>query len=134
MIHGNQQMAIQEEIVRAVIQGRLPISALDAAGITLEIQERRSGGYRRIRVQSKAPLNVELRPVDVAQGLLAYRDQPEALRDWATYLLSDIDNVDLERLVSCPEGDEMLKALWDASFEGRINGDGIRVASALVNG
>jgi hypothetical protein len=78
-------------------------------------------------------LSVELRPVDVAHGLLTYKDRPEALREWATFLLSDLEVTDLTRLESSPEGDELLNALWDASFEGQVKSTGIIVASALVD-
>jgi hypothetical protein len=133
MIPNSQQNAIREEIVRAVVQGKLPISALEDAGITFEVQGDQPGGDRQIRVEVKAPLTVELRPIDIAHGLLAYKDQPEVLREWATFLLSDLDVVDLTPLESWPEGDELLSALWDASFEGRVKSAGITVATALVD-
>jgi hypothetical protein len=133
MIQNSQQNAIREEIVRAVVQGKLPMSALKEAGITFEVQENQPGGDRQIRVEAKAPLSIELRPIDIAHGLLTYKDQPEALRDWATFLLSDLEVIDLTTLESWPEGDELLSALWDASFEGRVKSAGIRVATALVD-
>jgi hypothetical protein len=133
MTQSSQQKAIREEIVRAVVQGKLPISALGEAGITFEVQESQPGGDRQIKVQLKAPLSVEVRPVDIAQGLLNYKDQPEAVRDWATFLLCDLDVIDLTPLESWPEGDELLSALWDASFEGQIKSASIRIATALID-
>jgi hypothetical protein len=133
MIQSSQQKAIREEIVRAVVQGKLPISALAEAGITFEVQENQPGGDRKIKVHMNAPLSVEVRPVDIAQGLLSYKDQPEALRDWATFLLGDLEVLDLTPLESWPEGDELLSAVWDASFEGQIKRASISVASALVD-
>jgi hypothetical protein len=133
MIQSSEQQVIREEIVRAVVQGKLPISALRDAGITFEVQEIQPGGDRRIKVQLKTPLSVELRPIDIAHGLLAYKDQPEALREWATFLLSDLDITDLTPLETWPEGDELLSALWDASFEGHLKDASVRVASALVD-
>jgi hypothetical protein len=133
MIQSSQQKAIREEIVRAVVQGKLPISALAEAGITFEVQQNQPGGDRKIKVHVNTPLSVEVRPVDIAQGLLSYKDQPETLRDWATFLLCDLDVLDLTPLESWPEGDELLSALWDASFEGQIKRASISVASALVD-
>jgi hypothetical protein len=133
MIPNSQENAIREEIVRAVVQGKLPISALEEAGITFEVEGKQPGGDRQIKVEVKAPLSVELRPIDIAHGLLTYKDQPEVLREWATFLLSDLDVIDLTPMESWPEGDDLLSALWDASFEGRVNSAAITVATALVD-
>ena len=133
MIPNSQANAVREEIVRAVVQGKLPISALEEAGITFRVQEAQPGSDRQIRVQLKVPLSVELRPIDIAFGLLAHKDQPEALREWATFLLSDLEITDLAPLESWPEGDELLSALWDASFEGHLKDASVRVATALVD-
>lgn len=122
-----------EEIVRAVVQGKLPVSALGEAGVTFEVQEDQPDGDRRIKLQLKTPLHVELHPVDIAHGLLTYKNQPDALREWASFILSASEILDLTSLESWPEGDELLNALWDASFEAQIKSASIRVAAALVD-
>jgi hypothetical protein len=127
------ERAVLEEIVRAVVQGKLPISALEDAGVTFEIQQEEPGGDRRINLRLKTPLCVEPRPIDIACGLLAYKDQPEKLREWASFVLSASEIIDLTPLESWPEGDELLSALWDASFEGRIRNASVRIASALAD-
>lgn len=133
MIQSSQRNGVREEIVRAVVQGKLPISALAEAGITFEVRQDQPGGDRQIRVRSNAPLSLDLRPIDIAHGLLVYKEQPEALQEWATFLLSDLEITDLTPLESWPEGDELLNALWDASFDGHLKDASIRVATALVD-
>ena len=118
----------------SVVQGELPISALMEAGVVFEIVEDQPGGDRRIKLQLKAPLHLGLRPVDIARGLLVYKNRTEALREWATFLLSDLEFMDLASLESWSEGDELLNALWDASFEGQLKSASVRVATALVDG
>jgi hypothetical protein len=120
------------EIVRAVVQGKLPISALAEAGITLDVQQDEPGGDRRIKVRLRNPLNIELRPVDIALGLLEYKDQPGKLQEWGSFVLCASEIIDLKQLESWPERDELLSALWDASFEGRVQDTSFRVASALA--
>lgn len=133
MIQSSEQRAILEEIVRAVVQGKLPVSALGEAGVTFEVQEDQPNGDRRIKLQVKTPVHVELRPADIAHGLLTYKNQPDALREWASFILSASEIIDLTSLESWPEGDELLSALWDASFEGQMKSASIRVAAALVD-
>ncbi len=119
------------EIVRTVVQGKLPLSALAEAGIRLDVQDEPSGG-RRITVRLRTPINVELRPIDIALGLLEYKDQPGKLREWGTFVLCASEIIDLTQLESWPDGDELLSALWDASFEGRVQDISFQIASALA--
>src|SRR6266567_4863238 len=127
MIQSNQHgRATLEEIVRAVIQGKLPISALEDAGVTFEVRQDQPGGDRRMNLRLATPLSVEPRPIDIAEGLLVYKDQPEKLKEWASFILSASEIIDLTSLESWPEGDELLSALWDASFEGHLKDVSVR--------
>lgn len=117
----------------AVIRGKLPPSALHEAGIRLTVDS--SGderGERRISVQAGPGIRVSPRPIDIANGLLAYRNRPEELRDWAAFVLAASEIIDLSPLEEWPEGDELLSGLWDASFEGSLKPETERVASALT--
>jgi hypothetical protein len=99
------------EIVRAVVQGNLPISALAEAGITLDVQQDEPRGDRRIKVRLRDHVNIELRPVDIALGLLEYKDHPGKLQEWGSFVLCASEIIDLSQLESCHEGDELLCAL-----------------------
>ena len=98
----------------------------------MDVQENESGKERRIKVGLRAPVSVDLQPIDLAFGLLEYKDNPEKLREWATFIMSASEVIDLTFLESWPEGEELLEALWDASFEGRLKDATVRVASALA--
>jgi hypothetical protein len=134
MIQSRQhEQPILEEIVRAVIQGKLPLASLEDAGVSFEVQQDQPGGDRRITVRLTTPLCVDPRPIDIAYGLLVYKDQPDKLQEWASFILSASEIIDLTPLESWPEGDELLSALWDASFEGQIREASARVAYALTD-
>ncbi len=123
---------LSREVIRAVVRGKLPISALHDAGVSMDVQENESGKERRIKVALRAPVSVDLRPVDLALGLLEYNDNPEKLREWATFIMSASEVIDLTFLESWPEGEELLEALWDASF-GRVKDSTVHIALALAH-
>lgn len=74
------------------------------------------------------------KPIDIAMGLLAYRQLLEQLRDWAAFVLGASELVDPGPLDEWPEGDQLLNGLWDASFEGEIKPETFGVATALAEG
>lgn len=123
----------QSELIRGVVRGQLPMSALADAGISIDVREDETAKERRIKVGLRTPVSVDLQPVDLALGLLEYKDNPEKLQQWATFIMSASEVIDLTFLESWPEGEELLEALWDASFEGRVNDSTVRVASALAH-
>jgi hypothetical protein len=122
-----------EELVLDIVRGDLPLSTLKEAGVDFRIVGG-PGEARQIQITLKAPFTVAPKPVDLAKGLLAYRNRQEQLRDWAAFVLGASELVDLATLDEWPEGDELLSALWDASFEGILKPDAERVAIALANG
>lgn len=124
--------ALPREVIRAVVRGQLPMSALEDAGVSINVQENESGNERRIKVGLRTPLSVDLQPVDLALGLLEYKDHPAKLREWATFIMSASEIIDLTFLESWPEGEELLEALWDASFDGRVKDATVQVAAVLA--
>jgi hypothetical protein len=52
---------------------------------------------------------------DIAQGFLAHRGDPRALREWA-FVLEAAGSVDLDQVERHPAGESVLEALWGASF------------------
>ena len=71
---------------------------------------------------------------DLARGLVAHLNDPSALRDRASRVvggtLPGSEDLDLE---NHPDGDLLLNALWDASFEGGISDEAIDVAKQLAH-
>ena len=124
---------ITEEFLLAVIRGQLPLSDLLAAGIRVrEVSTDNADHERRISLDVESPVIVAPRPVDIASGLLAYKESPDQLRDWASFVLGASEIIDLAPLEKWPEGDELLNGLWDASFEGTLTADTARIAALLV--
>jgi hypothetical protein len=102
-------------------------------GIRLKIEfQSGEGSERRISLNVRSPITVAPMPIDIASGLLVYKESPEQLRQWAGFVLGASEIIDLQPLENWPEGDEILSALWDASFEGRLTEEAVRVATALT--
>ena len=119
-------------LIRSVVRAQLPMSALEQAGVSVDVQENEAAKERRIKVGLRTPVSVDLQPEDLALGLLEYKDHPAKLQEWATFIMSASEIIDLAFLESWPEGEELLEALWDASFEGHVKDSTVRVASALA--
>ena len=125
--------AQRDELVLAVIRGQLPLATLEQVGIHFcQVTGANSRGENQARVEVPFATTVSPKPVDIASGLLAYKDHPVQLREWASFVLGASEIIDLEPLEKWPEGDELLSGLWDASFDGSLNENTARVAALLV--
>jgi hypothetical protein len=69
-----------------------------------------------------------MQPEDVARGLPLHAHDASALQEWASDVLAGSDDLDLDS----PDGDLLLNALWDASFEARITDEALALARRLV--
>jgi hypothetical protein len=122
-----------KELVLAVVRGQLPIAALEAEGINfLQVTSGSSGDERKSLLDSPSGITVSPAAEDIASGLLAHRDRPVELREWASFLLCAAELIDLELLGKCPQGDALLSGLWDASFDGRLTENSAHVAELLI--
>lgn len=122
-----------EELLLAVIRGQLPVSALQEVEIHVDVgSDDVNGSERQINVNVTRPVTVVPKPIDIANGLLAYRNRPAELRAWAAFVLAASEIIDLAPLENWPEGDELLSGLWDASFDGSFKPETARLASALA--
>jgi hypothetical protein len=106
----------------AVIRGERDLTSLAEAGICFTMLWG-SSGERRIVAKASRPFTVAPDPGDLVAGLLANQQDPRRLSDWASFILA-ADVVDLAAVDSAPEGDELLNALWDASFDWSNPGSG----------
>lgn len=103
---GNTQPS---DIVIQVVRGERPWNALQEVGIDIAFQ---SG---RCFIDNTAHVEATAQAHDVAQGLIAYQDNPSALRTWAWILLAGSPFLELA-LEQHHAGEVLLEALWDASF------------------
>lgn len=98
-----------EDTVLAVIRGELPLLSLNDAGIHAVVKEH---DYEE---QLEEPVVLTPSVDDVVHGLRAYWNQPNELRQWAQFLMAS-EAVDFAKMHDDPRGDNLINALWDASF------------------
>jgi hypothetical protein len=121
-----------EMVIIAVIRGQLPLSALERVGIRFLDADDNFSSERRFSVEAESVVSVSPNPADIASGLLVYKDDPAQLRRWASFVLSASEIVDLESMERWPEAEELLSGLWDASFDGSVSEDAVRIATRLA--
>jgi hypothetical protein len=96
------------ELLLRFTRGQLPLGALSAAGIQVEVRSDQA----IVHAPNSCMIVPEL--TDVAAGFLNHRFT-EHLREWATVLLAASSCIDLASLESGPTGELLLQALWDIS-------------------
>lgn len=113
------------ELILQVVRGEKPWTDLARLGITIVFEGSAT------RVDNPRGMVAVAQPVDIAQGLLEYRDRPDDLRAWARVILAGVPFLDLA-LDDQPVGDILLDALWDATFGRQLADEAIRTAEQLV--
>lgn len=107
------------DLLLRVIRGELPLRSLGAIGVTVCIEG------SRCRVDNPRGLQPQARVPDLAQGVLAHRHDPVALREWALFIQAADIEVDAPRH---PAERAVLAALWDAAC---LNPLGAETVAAL---
>lgn len=113
-------------ILLAVTRGDTPLNALRDIGIEIDLKD--DGFY-----SFKSALEVEVTPTvaDLATGILRYRSgKGDELRKWAFFLLAETA-IDFCNIESHSQGEVLINALWDASFEGGISSEVIEAAEMI---
>lgn len=97
------------ELILAIVRGEAHWSQLQRFGMSVQISDVSSS----LNAPGTVP-EVEATAQDIARGILAFRDDPTALRAWAKVMLmaSFIGFSDLEHL---PYGEALIESLWDAA-------------------
>jgi hypothetical protein len=115
-------------LVLAVVRGDLPVEAVTKIGIDIENEN----GFYKLK---SGNFDVAVRPTasDVALGILQYSSRNKNdVRKWAFFLLGESGAIDFSALESHPQGELLMSALWDASFEGRVSSETIELAQHLT--
>ena len=114
------------DTILAVIRGEMPLSILPELGVEIVKEE------GRLELKS-GPSEVIVKPSvsDIAGGLITHRLNPDDLMTWAFFVLSASD-INFEKVELHPQGELLIKALWDASFEGEVSQDVLRTADSLA--
>lgn len=115
-----------EEVVLRLVRGELPLRASGWAGISVS---RDPKGAWTIVVARAMVVMPSTR--DVAAGLAGLLSKPEALREWANFILGASNVLSLERLEHEDGGDALLGALWDAAFTGVLKPEQVTLVRQL---
>lgn len=105
---------LENEMVRAVVRGELPLSALKHNN-----EER-----------AASPLAVS--ETDLAEGILNLKDDQAALTEWANFVLTASELFKLEDGVS-DYWDRLLSCIWELSFGQRLSIAALTLACAVRN-
>jgi len=114
----------------AIIRGEAPLSAITKMGVDIYSE---NGFY----ILNSRNFDVSVMPsaYDVAMGILRYSSgNKDDIRKWSFFLLAESGAIDFSVIESHPQGDTLIGALWDASFEGRFCDETIKLARDLTSG
>jgi hypothetical protein len=100
---------IPADTILAVIRGDLPLASLESVGVHMVIRE------NTYEEHIEVPVEVMPSASDIVQGLLTYRNQANELRRWALFIMGS-EVVSFEELHGDPQGEQLIEAIWDASF------------------
>lgn len=132
MIQSSERMMRNESqieaLVMGVVRGEVPLDAISKIGVEIDFEN----GFYKLK-SGNFEVSVTPSAADVGLGMLRYSSgNKKEFRKWAFFLLAESGAVDLSMLESHPQGDMLLNALWDASFEGRIGDEAIELARRLT--
>jgi hypothetical protein len=110
----------------AIIRGEMPLSVLPELGIEVA----RPGGRFELK-SSLSEAVVKPSVSDIARGLLMHRLNRDDLMTWAFFVLGAAE-INFREVESHPQGEDLIEALWDASFEGKLSSEALRIADSLT--
>jgi len=125
-----------EKLILSVIRGEKLLSDLKSRCISLKFRAVNEGSrIREILATCKPSLSFSVAPtaLDLAMGLHAYQDQPQILKEWGSFVLC-ADLIDLQPLELESEGELILGAVWDATFDGRFSQEVAQAVATLAHG
>jgi hypothetical protein len=115
-------------VIRSFVHGDLAKEELERIGIIIKSTE---DGYEFSNPEQLVA-TVGLR--DVAQGLLRFRSNRDALRDWAGLVVAGSSFIEFEpEFENKPEGDILLSTLWDVWFRQEVPDSAFGIAERLLN-
>ena len=100
-------LASDQAMILQVVRGERPWTDLRQLGISVQVEG------TRYTYHNPRPIEATARVYDLARGFLAYRQDPQRLREWAFIL--EASDIDLD-VAGHPAGEMLLDALWRASF------------------
>ena len=124
-----EQHRVNRKVI-GVIRGELPLRELREIGIEIDSED------ESLELHS-GKLNLEVAPtvLDIALGLVRYGSNVldrDDLRKWSFFLLAESGVIDLGKVESDPDGELLLNALWDASFEEVVASQAVETAKKII--
>lgn len=121
-----------EELILDAVRGRIPWSVLEKFGITMDIRGVLPNRIYHIDNPRRLVAVAEMK--DIAEGLLKFCDSPRVVAEWASIVLAGSTFIDFADEVEMhPYGDEIIDALWDAAFEGKVTPRSIEIAKEIMS-
>ena len=114
-------------ITLGVIRGDRALDTLTQIGIDISCED----GFYKLE---SGNFDVVVAPTasDLALGILRYTSRKkDELRKWAFFVLGESGAIDLSKLESHPQGEVLIDALWEASFQGAIKSEVIALAEEI---
>lgn len=124
---GSHQPAIPADAADAVlrfVRGKASWRSLERVGIYVELKD------EGCEIDNPWEIVVNAAAGDIAEGLLAHRDDPQELVRWARIVMGGSGFINLNALEQSAQGDVLLNALWDA-MDGDLSEDAIKAAESV---
>ena len=119
----NRTSGVGSDKLIRFVRGELPVESLADIGIRLNLEN------DSCRVDNPAGIVAQADAPDLAAGMLAHRDDPDKLREWAMF----IQAADIELAADDhPHGEVVLDALWDAAFRTSLSPETIAILREIV--
>lgn len=109
---------IAEKVLLELIRGNMPISSLKDIGTSISFE--RGLEATIIKIESELSLVVSPTISDIIQGLISV-PKGRDLREWASFIQAT-DLISFDEIEKHPQSDKVVNALWDASFDGSVDG------------
>src|SRR5437868_4421911 len=117
-----------KDLTLAIVRGEVPLDALTKIGVDIDSEN----GFYKLK-SGNFDITVTPSAYDVGLGILQYSSgNKNDIRKWAFFLLAESGAIDLSVVESHPQGETLISALWDASFEGHIGDETIELARRLT--
>lgn len=112
--------------LRAIVRGEQPLEALKGTSVTINAShiEWPAAGYRNG--------SIALTAADLAEGMLRLKNNPDALGEWASFILVASDHFVFEDRHT-GDCDRLLSFIWKLAFGVALGDPAIRFAASVRN-
>jgi hypothetical protein len=115
------------KLVHDVVRGDRNATDLNKAGIRISRYD------DVIEIDNPQRIFVKVSSKDIACGLLKFQSSLSELKKWAGLILASSSFIDLEELDNDPNGDALISALWDTTFEDHCSESTFLLAREIVS-